>query len=81
MSKLIPKLMEFAPKSVKVCTLLEKRTARSCGFKSHYVGFSVPDLFVIGYNMDYNEAFRELPHVCIINPTGIERFKSPPFGD
>ena len=60
--------------------MLEKRTARSCGFKAHYVGFSVPDLFVIGYNMDYNEAFRELPHVCIINQTGIQRFKTPPFG-
>ena len=61
--------------AAQVATLLEKRTARSCGFKAHYVGFSVPDSFVIGYNMDYNEAFRELPHVCIINKTGIERFK------
>ncbi len=106
MSKLIPRLMEYSPKSVKVwccrcsvcrrpwrlarqraccavawqvCTFLEKRTARSCGFKAHYVGFSVPDLFVIGYNMDYNEAFRELPHVCVINEVGIRKYKQQPF--
>lgn len=40
--------------SLKVATLLEKRTTRSCGFKADYCGFSIPDKFVIGYNLDYN---------------------------
>ena len=78
MSRLVPYLMsnpESAPRSVKVATLLEKRTPRSCGFKADYVGFSIPDAFVVGYNMDYNEAFRELPHLCIINERGIEFFR------
>ncbi len=75
MSRLVPALERYKPLSVKVCTLLEKRTARSCGFKAEYVGFSVPDHFVIGYNMDYNEAFRELPHVCVINDHGIAKYK------
>ena len=58
MAKLIPMLSEYAPASVRVASLLEKRTVRSCGFKAEYVGFSVPDHFVVGYNMDYNEAYR-----------------------
>jgi hypoxanthine phosphoribosyltransferase len=78
MSKLIPYLLTnpvSKPKSVKVAALLEKRTEKSCGFKADYVGFSVPDAFVVGYNMDYNEAFREMSHVCVINNEGIEHFK------
>jgi hypothetical protein len=48
MSKLIPVLQSFEPKSVRVAALLEKRTAKSCGFKADYVGFSIPDAFVVG---------------------------------
>ena len=75
MSKLIPALEAFGPKSVRVAALLEKRTHKSCGFKADFVGFSVPDLFVVGHNLDYNEAFREMPHICIINDAGIAHFK------
>ena len=75
MTKLIPLLNEHGPKSVRVASLLEKRTSRSCGFKAEYVGFSVPDAFVVGYNMDYNEAYRDMPHLCVINQAGIEFFR------
>ena len=46
MSKLVPLLLENGPASVRVASLLEKRTPKSCGFKGDYVGFSVPDAFV-----------------------------------
>ncbi len=46
MSKLVPLLLEHGPSSVRVASLLEKRTPKSCGFKGDYVGFSVPDAFV-----------------------------------
>ena len=59
----------------RVAALLEKRTSRSCGFKADFVGFSVPDAFVVGYNLDYNEAYREMPHICVINAAGIAYFK------
>lgn len=75
MARLIPELQKHDPKSVRVAALLEKRTHKSCGFKADYVGFSVPDAFVVGYNMDYNEAFRDMQHVCIINGKGIEFYK------
>ncbi|ORY53807.1 PRTase-like protein [Rhizoclosmatium globosum] len=41
-----------------------------------YFGFSVPDYFVIGYGLDYNEYFREMEHICIISESGIEKYKS-----
>lgn len=80
MTKLIPHLMAGAepPASVRVASLLEKRTPRSNGFKAHYAGFSIPDAFVVGYNMDYNEAYRDLEHLCVINKEGIEHFRAHP---
>ena len=71
MSRLIPLLKEAGAASVRVASLLEKRTTRSCGFKADFVGFSVPDAFVVGYNLDYNEAYREMPHIAVINAAGI----------
>ena len=79
MSRLIPALEAFGPKSVRVAALLEKRTHKSCGFRADFVGFSVPDLFVVGHNLDYNEAFREMPHICVINAEGIEHFRAFPL--
>lgn len=74
MRSLLPMLREHAA-SVEVCTLLEKRTSRSCGLRARYTGFSIPDHFVIGFGLDYDEAFRDLEHICVINHTGIERFR------
>lgn len=74
------KLLEYLnknvqPASVRVTALIEKRTDRSCGFKADYVGFSVPDKFICGYCLDYNEAFRDLNHIGVINQVGIDKFR------
>ena len=75
MTKLFAYMQDHVqPASVRVTSLLEKRTSASCGFKGDYVGFSVPDKFVIGYCLDYNEAFRDLSHICVINKHGIEKY-------
>lgn len=58
MESLLPVLGARGANSVRVTSLLEKRTERSSGFKGHYVGFSVPDKFVVGYCLDFNEIFR-----------------------
>jgi len=63
------------PASVRVASLVEKRTHRSCGFKADYVGFSIPDAFVVGYCLDFNEVFRDLKHLAIINEDGFKHFK------
>lgn len=74
MTRLMEYLPEFEPASVKVVTLLEKRTHRNNGYRADYAGFSIPDVFVIGYGLDYDEAYRELDPICIINSHGIEKF-------
>jgi hypoxanthine phosphoribosyltransferase len=77
MSQLVPYIEKnAAPASVRVAALMEKRTHRSCGFKADYVAFDIPDLFVVGYSLDYNEAFRDMLHICVINELGIEKFKT-----
>lgn len=58
----------------KVAALLEKRVPTSVGFKADYVGFSIPDHFVVGYCLDYNDYFRDIDHICVINQAGINRF-------
>lgn len=78
MTKLMPLIRDAGCKSVKVASLLEKRTTRSCGFRGDYIGFSVPDSFIVGYNMDYNEVFRDLRHLCVISDEGQKRFRTAP---
>jgi len=79
MTKLLPQLRAAGARSVRVAALLEKRTPHACGFRADFVGFSVPDAFVVGYNLDYNEAFREMPHICVINQAGIDYFRAHPL--
>lgn len=75
MSRLLPKLRdEVKVASAVVCALVEKRTDKSCGLKGRYIGFSIPDHFVVGCGLDFNEAFRELNHICVINKAGIDKF-------
>jgi len=74
MALLLPKIQAVA-RSVRIVSLLEKRTSKSNGLRAHYVGFSIPDHFVVGYNLDFDGAFRELEHVCIINSAGIGKFR------
>jgi len=75
MMRIIDELKKYSPKSVKVASLLVKDTKRSNGYKPDYAGFIIPDLFVVGYCLDYNENFRDLSPICIINDAGKEKFK------
>lgn len=51
------------PASVRVCTLLAKQCARAPELQLHYVGREIPDVFVVGYGLDREERFRNLPHI------------------
>lgn len=55
------------PKSLKVCTLLNKPTGRRCDLDPDYVGFEVEDLFIIGYGLDYDQKYRNLPYISYLN--------------
>ena len=54
------------PKSIKICTLLDKPMARKSQVKADYVGAEIPDEFVIGYGLDYKEEYRNLPFVGVL---------------
>ena len=58
------------PASIKICTLLDKPERRRAGvtLKADYVGFTIPNAFVVGYGLDYNEKYRNLPYVGILTP-------------
>ncbi len=55
-----------APKSLKICTLLDKKSRRQVEVPLDYVGFEIPDLFVVGYGMDYENQYRNLPSIKVI---------------
>lgn len=74
MVALIELLKRYNPSSIKVASLLLKRTTRSNSYVPDFVGFAIPDLFVVGYGLDYNEKFRDLQHIAVINDTGKQKY-------
>ena len=63
-------LLAREPASLKICTLLDKPSRRKPGvtLQADYVGFTIPNAFVVGYGLDYNEYYRNLPYVGILKP-------------
>jgi len=61
-------LMQHHPRSLRVAALLDKPDRRLESIQAEYVGFSIPNHFVIGYGMDYAERYRNLPDICIFPP-------------
>jgi len=63
-------LRRRGPASLKVCALLVKEKAAEAGLKADYVGFTIPDKFVVGYGLDFDEKYRNLPYVGILQAGG-----------
>ena len=59
-------LLSRSPKNLRFATLLDKPSRRKAPFQADYVGFSIPDEFVVGYGLDYAEMYRNLPDVCVV---------------
>lgn len=68
-------LLSKEPASLKICTLLDKPERRKPGItlKADYTGFVIPNAFVVGYGLDYNEKYRNLPYVGILKPEVYEK--------
>ena len=68
-------LMSKNPASVKICTLLDKPERRdpSVTVKADYTGFVIPNKFVVGYGLDFNEHYRNLPYVGVLKPEAYEK--------
>lgn len=61
-------LLDRNPASIRICTLLDKPARRKADLQADYVGFTVPDEFVVGYGLDYDERYRNLPYIGILKP-------------
>src|SRR6185312_14626581 len=60
-------LLQQRPKTLRIATLLDKPSRRMEKIEADYVGFTIPNLFVIGYGMDYAERYRNLPDICTMS--------------
>ena len=64
MKKLKEYLLSKKPKTLKICTLLDKKERRKVQIEADYVGFEIPNKFVLGYGLDYEEYYRNLPYIA-----------------
>jgi hypoxanthine phosphoribosyltransferase len=67
-SWLLRHLASHEPASVRLCSLLDKPAHREIPVKIDYVGFAIPDEFVLGYGLDYEEEYRNLPAIYVVRP-------------
>ncbi|MFU0800051.1 MAG: hypoxanthine phosphoribosyltransferase [Xylanivirga thermophila] len=65
---LVENLKSRKPNSLKICCCLDKPSRREVPVNVDYVGFDIPDEFVVGYGLDYGEKYRNIPHICVLDP-------------
>ncbi|SMB99904.1 hypoxanthine phosphoribosyltransferase [Thermanaeromonas toyohensis ToBE] len=65
---LLDNLRARQPLSLKCCTILDKPERRLVDVQIDYRGFCIPDYFVVGYGLDYNQKYRHLPDICVLKP-------------
>ena len=65
-------LMAHQPRALKMATLLDKPSRRAVPMHADYVGFEIPDKFVVGYGLDYAERYRNLPDICVLDDVECE---------
>ncbi len=73
LSNLVPMLKMRDPNSVRICAILDKPSRRRADIQADYTGFQVPDEFVVGYGLDYDEKYRNLPYVGVLKPIVYEK--------
>lgn len=62
---------ECRPASIRICVLLRKRKQRACAVEADYTGFDIDDEFVVGYGLDYQGHYRNLPYIGVLKPEAI----------
>ena len=68
MKYLLRTLASRNPKSLEVCALLDRRARRIIEIELKYIGFEIPDKFVVGYGLDYRQRYRNLPYIGVLKP-------------
>jgi len=66
--ELIPQLDDLGAASIKTCVLLRKQGQAQVPLQPDFVGFDIPNVFVVGFGLDYRDAYRNLPHVAALEP-------------
>ncbi|MEW5950776.1 MAG: hypoxanthine phosphoribosyltransferase [Elusimicrobiota bacterium] len=72
MNYMLKNLSTRNPKSLEICTLLNKHSCRKIKVPIKYSGFEIPDKFVVGYGLDYNEIYRNLPYIGVLKESAIK---------
>ena len=67
---LVKTVAKHKPKSIKVCTLLSKPDRRTIDVQLDYVGFKIPNKYVVGYGLDYQQKYRNLPYLAVLDLEG-----------
>lgn len=73
MSYMLKNLKTRNPRSLEICTLLNKPSCRKIKVPIKYAGFEIPEKFVVGYGLDYNELYRNLPYIGVLKESAIEK--------
>jgi len=76
LSQVMVKLRKLKPRRMKICVLLDKPSRRVEQVSADYIGFEIPNHFVVGYGLDYAERYRNLPFVGVLHP---QMYKNPDF--
>jgi len=63
LKKVIEHLEEKEPNSIKVCVMLDKPSRRQVDLEPDYVGYEIPDVFIVGYGLNYGDYFRNIPYI------------------
>lgn len=70
--ELVPQIDELGPASLRTAVLLRKQGRCEVAMKPDFVGFDIPDAFVVGYGLDYKDQYRNLPYLAVLEPHEIE---------
>jgi hypoxanthine phosphoribosyltransferase len=66
-------LDDLGPRSIRTAVMVLKKGKQQVSLRPDYVGFEIPDVFVVGYGLDYNDAYRNLPYLAALGPEDIEK--------
>ena len=77
MTRVLAKLRALQPRRIRTCVLLNKGSRRTEDVEADYVGFEIPDYFVVGYGLDFAERYRNLPFVGVLHPHVYEQGAGP----
>jgi hypoxanthine phosphoribosyltransferase len=73
LKNVVEKLHEFSPKSVKSAVLLRKHGRQEADYEPDFTAFNIPDEFVVGYGLDYEDMYRNLPYLAALEDEDIKR--------